>query len=67
MRLEVDHESCEANAVCEAFAPDVFEVDDDDNLHIRSQPTPENIERVRQAVSSCPKIALTLVEDDTRA
>jgi ferredoxin len=66
MKLQVDYESCEANGVCAAFAPDVFELDDDDHLHIRSQPTPENIEQVRHAVLSCPRVALTLTEDDVR-
>lgn len=67
MRLRVDYESCEANGVCEGFAPDVFELDDDDNLHVRSQPTAENIDRIRLAVRSCPKVALTLEDDHGQA
>jgi ferredoxin len=63
MKISVDYDSCEANAVCEAVAPEVFQVDDDDNLHIVADPTPETVDKVRQAVQSCPKVALTLHED----
>lgn len=62
MRVDVDYDMCEANGVCEAIAPDVFELDDDDQLHVKSQPTSENVAQVRQAVASCPKVALSLTE-----
>jgi ferredoxin len=63
-RVEVDYDVCEANALCEGFAPDVFEVDDDDNLQVADPTvTDENRARVQQAVASCPKSALKLVED----
>ena len=61
MRIVVDYEACEANAVCEAIAPEVFEVDEDDQLHLKAQPTEDTIDRVRQAVGSCPKVAISLV------
>lgn len=61
-RIVVDYDMCEANGVCEAIAPEVFELDDDEQLHIRAQPDPENEQRVRQAVASCPKVALSLRE-----
>lgn len=60
MRVTVDYEACEANGVCEAIAPEVFELDDDDNLHLKEKPTSETADRVRQAVNSCPKVALSL-------
>ncbi|KAA9156534.1 ferredoxin [Amycolatopsis acidicola] len=63
MKLKVDYDSCEANGVCEAFAPDVFELDEDDNLHVHAEPGEENLERIRQAVQGCPKMALALEED----
>jgi ferredoxin len=34
MRVVVDFEVCESNAVCMAIAPEVFEVRDDDFLYI---------------------------------
>ncbi|MDX6233656.1 MAG: ferredoxin [Nocardioidaceae bacterium] len=61
-RVEVDFDVCESNALCEAFAPDVFFVDDDDELQIEDPTvTDENRPRVEQAVASCPKSALRIV------
>ena len=34
MKIAVDYDLCEANAVCMRKAPEVFRVDDDDNLDI---------------------------------
>lgn len=59
--MEVDRDACEANAVCAGLVPDVFEVDDDDNLHILvAEVPPQLAEAVRHAVGSCPKAALRL-------
>ncbi|WP_020657822.1 ferredoxin [Amycolatopsis benzoatilytica] len=57
MEVSVDRELCEANAVCVGFAPAVFDLDDDENLVIGPIPE-EEVERVSQAVLSCPKNAL---------
>ncbi|HEY9524290.1 MAG TPA: ferredoxin [Thermopolyspora sp.] len=63
MRVKVDHLICEANAICMGLAPEVFQLDDDDQLHILlPEPPPELRDRVRQAVRSCPKAALSLEE-----
>ena len=63
-RVEVDFDVCESNALCEAFAPDVFFVDDDDALQIEDPTvTDENRSRVEQAVASCPKSALRIVDE----
>jgi ferredoxin len=63
LRLFVDPDECEANAVCVGIAPDMFELDDDDTLHVLvDRPTGDDIERARQAVDSCPKRALFLKE-----
>ncbi len=64
MKVKADYDLCEANAMCEALAPEVFEVDDDDNLNLHTdQITPDNEEHVRQAVAACPKAALSIVDD----
>jgi ferredoxin len=61
MRVRVDHDACEANAVCMGIAPTVFEVDDDDTLHILMEEVPEELhDAVRRAVDGCPKRALYL-------
>ena len=63
MKVKADYDLCEANAMCEALAPDVFEVDDDDNLNLHTDEiTPDNEEHVRQAVAACPKAALSIVD-----
>lgn len=59
MRVVVDPQECEANAVCVGIAPQVFELDDDDVLHILVEEPADELEaRVREAVDSCPKRAL---------
>jgi ferredoxin len=64
MKVKADYDLCEANAMCEALAPDVFEIDDDDNLQILDdQVTDENRQRVEQAVAACPKAALSIVDE----
>ena len=63
MKVEADWDACEANAVCAGLVPEVFEVDDDDNLNILVDEIPANlVEGVRHAVRSCPKAALRLAE-----
>ncbi len=61
MKVEVDRDACEANAVCAGLVPEVFEVDDEDNLHIKVDDVPARLgDAVRHAVRSCPKAALSL-------
>ncbi len=61
MKIKVDYDLCESNALCVASAPDVFELDDDDYLHLKTEhTTPENIDRVKRAVAACPRAALSL-------
>jgi ferredoxin len=65
LKIIVDRERCDGNGVCMGIAPEVFDVDDDLYLHIaESIPEDPAIEaRVRQAVTSCPILALKLIED----
>jgi ferredoxin len=63
MRVTVDFDSCEANGVCEGIAPGVFQLDEEDDLHLVGEVDESNVEHVRQAVNSCPKAALSLNED----
>jgi ferredoxin len=63
MRVTVDRDLCEANAVCAGLVPEVFDVDDEDVLHIAAgEVPPELADGVRRAVQSCPKTALHLEE-----
>ena len=61
MKIKVDYDLCESNAICEAMAPEVFEVDDDDNLQLKTdEATDENLENVKRAVAACPRAAISL-------
>ena len=61
MKIKVDFDLCESYALCEGLAPDVFELDDDDFLQLKTdETTDENIERVRRAVAACPRAAISL-------
>ena len=64
-KIVVDRDECEANAVCVGILPEVFEVDDDDNLILHAEfPADDQVDKAREAVDSCPKRALALVEVD---
>jgi ferredoxin len=61
MRVTVDRELCEANGVCVSLVPAVFDLDDEDYLHIMPGDVPAGqADLVRRAVLSCPKMALSL-------
>lgn len=64
MRIEVDRTRCTALAMCEAEAPDLFEVRDDGWLDVLDErPPEEQREELERAVRSCPTEALRIVED----
>jgi ferredoxin len=61
MRVVVDFDVCESNAVCMAIAPEVFEVRDDDFLYILDETPPDELRaKVEEAVRRCPKQAIRL-------
>jgi ferredoxin len=63
VKVRVDRDACEANGICEGLVPEVFEVDDDDVMHIKAEEVPAALaDAVRHAVRSCPKAALSLTE-----
>lgn len=63
MEVGVDPMVCEANGVCAGLVPDVFELDDEDELHILQPHPPADLaDKVRHAVRSCPKAALSVHE-----
>ena len=64
MKVKVDFDLCESNAMCEALAPATFELDDDDFLQILDENvTDENRDEVERAVASCPKSAISIVAE----
>ncbi|MEV6064064.1 ferredoxin [Nocardia asteroides] len=61
MKIIVDFDRCEANGVCVGIAPDMFELDDDDNLHVLDGDVADDrVADVEEAVAQCPKAALRL-------
>jgi ferredoxin len=60
-QIVVDWDECEANAVCEGILPEIFSVDENDNLNVSNEfPPPELLDKVQEAVDMCPKRALKL-------
>ena len=60
MRVEVDRDRCEGNAVCVGIAPDLFELDEEDYVMVTKDPRPAAEEALaEQAIAECPRAALT--------
>ncbi len=64
MRVVVDFDLCEANAVCMGVCPEVFRVEEDDTLTILMESPPENLRaKVEESVRLCPRQAISIQED----
>ena len=61
MKVIVDRELCEANAVCMDNCPEVFEVDDTDVLIVHEAAINEALrDSIEMAIRRCPRQALEL-------
>ena len=59
MRVEVDRDRCEGNAVCVGIAPDLFDLDDEDYAVVKADPVPADQEELaEQSIAECPRAAL---------
>ena len=59
MRVEVDRDRCEGNAVCVGIAPDLFVLDDEDYAVVKADPVPADQEDLaEQSIAECPRAAL---------
>ena len=64
MKIIVDWDLCEANAVCMARCPEVFRVEDNDELVLLDEHPSETLRaKVEAAVNGCPRNALRLEEE----
>ena len=64
MRVVVDLNRCEANALCMGVAPEVFELTDDDELIVLQEHPDESLRSdVQSAVRYCPAMALAIEEE----
>jgi len=61
MKVVVDFDVCEANAVCMGIAPEVFEVREDDFLYVLMEEPPEEMRpQIERAVLGCPMNAISI-------
>jgi ferredoxin len=61
MRVVVDFDKCQSNALCMAEAPEVFEVRDDGYLYVlQEEPGEELRAKVETAARVCPTQAITV-------
>ncbi len=62
MKIRVNWDLCEANALCMQAAPELFKVDDEDMLHVLNEgDVPEALrEKLDKAVRACPRAALSI-------
>jgi ferredoxin len=63
MKIVVDYDRCEANAICMQVCPEIFEVKEDDCLYLSTE-TPDDALRakVEESVRRCPRQAIALEE-----
>lgn len=63
MRVVVDFDKCQSNALCMAAAPEIFEVRDDGYLYILDETPGEDLRaKLEEAVRVCPTQAITVEE-----
>jgi ferredoxin len=61
MRVVVDFDACQSNAMCMAAAPEIFEVRDDGYLYVLDENPPETMRaKVEEAVRVCPTQAIKI-------
>ena len=61
MKIIVDYDLCEANAVCMGCCPEVFRVEEDDSLTLLMDEVPEKLrQKLEEAVRLCPRQALRI-------
>jgi ferredoxin len=63
VKIVVDYNLCESNALCVEAAPEVFQVRDDDRLYVLQEQPPESLRaKLEHAVRVCPRQAIKIVE-----
>jgi ferredoxin len=63
-KVVVDFGLCESNGVCMGIIPEVFDLDDQDYLHIlQDEVTPENEQLIHEAVRQCPRQAISIADE----
>ena len=61
MKVVVDYDLCEANALCMDCCPEVFRVEEDDTLTVLMDEIPESLRaKVEESARLCPRQAIAL-------
>jgi ferredoxin len=64
MKIEFDQDRCAGHAMCNAAAPDVYDLDDYGYCLLHTAEVPSGLEdQARAGTEACPERALTLIED----
>jgi ferredoxin len=60
MKVNVDFDRCQSNALCMDAAPDIFEVRDDGFLYVlNEEPGADREDAAKEAARLCPTQAIT--------
>ncbi|AEF41375.1 ferredoxin [Hoyosella subflava] len=60
MRICVDYTRCTGHGICETIAPSVFEVGDDEVVHLVDEDPPDDLRPdIQDAIDECPTQALS--------
>ncbi len=63
MKVVVDYDLCEANALCMKAAPEIFRVEEDDTLTVLVDVVPDDlVEKAQGAARRCPRQAIRYQE-----
>ena len=64
LRISVDLDLCDGNAMCETFAPKVFVLNDDRQSQVADAEA-DTVENILEAAENCPVSAITIVDEET--
>lgn len=67
MKVRVDYDLCEGHGRCQAAAPEVFRLGEDDLAQVLNDRPGEELRfKVERAARLCPRQAITVEEEESR-
>lgn len=64
VKVVVDHDLCEGHGRCAASAPEIFELQDDDQSYVLIAHLSDDLRpKAERAVQLCPRQAISLIEE----
>ena len=64
LRITVDYNVCVGNAMCESFAPNTFQLNEERQSEVKD-PDGDPLELVLEAAENCPVTAITVEDAET--